>query len=108
MSGSMRREGVVLRAERNGPDERYLTASRDKSGGLRIRGQDLGPSTIDGDEYEWVRVVAADRMPELLRLLDAEPDADVLEVLAARFCGRGSYELERRLRDTDIAPVEVI
>src|SRR3978361_2255072 len=81
---------VYLRSERDGADSRYLTARRVASGDLWIEGQDLGPATdvVSSDgEYEWVWTVAVDRMPELLGLLGAAPDADVLDELAARWTG---------------------
>ncbi len=45
----------------------------------------------------------ADKIPELLRVLGAEPEADVLRVLSARFSGAASYVLERRLREGGLA-----
>jgi hypothetical protein len=101
---------VVLRSERSGDDSRYLEARLNESGDLVLEGEDYGPATApvssDG-EYEWVRVVAADKLPELLRVLGAEPDADVIEELAARWSGAGSYELERLLRETGLSTIHV-
>jgi hypothetical protein len=88
---------VQLREEHKGKDDRYLSASLDDEGNLVIEGQDLGPGTAvvssDG-EYEWTRVIRAKDIPQLLRLLDAPIDADVL----AESWRANSYELERRIR----------
>ncbi len=102
MKGS---HSISLRAEHDGDDHRYLDAHLDSNGDLHISGQDLGPGTAlvgnDG-EYEWEKVIAKEDIPALLTLLNASVDADILEELAARYTGRGSYELERRLRESDI------
>jgi hypothetical protein len=101
---------VVLRSERNGDDSRYLGAWLNQSGDLVIEGADDGPATApvssDG-EYEWVQVVAADKLPQLLRVLGAEPDADVIDELAGRWNGVRSYELERLLRETGLSTIHV-
>ncbi|MCZ2826077.1 MULTISPECIES: hypothetical protein [unclassified Modestobacter] len=101
---------VVLRSERNGDDSRYLRAQLNESGDLVLEGEDYGPATApvssDG-EYEWVQVVAADKLPELLQILGADPAAGVIEELAARWSGAGSYQLERLLRETGLSTVHV-
>ncbi len=100
---------MSLRAERTGPDTRYLDAKLNEDGDLRIIGQDLGPATwpVSSDgEYEWEKVVPAEHLPALLRALDAPDDADILEELATRWTGAASYDLERRIRDSDI-PVKL-
>jgi hypothetical protein len=97
---------VVLRDERDGEDHRYLTARRNEAGDLLVEGEDWGPATrpVSSDgEYEWGWTVPADKIPELLRVLDADPEADVLHVLSARFSGAASYVLERRLRESRLA-----
>jgi hypothetical protein len=102
---------VYLRSERTGSNSRYLTARRVASGDLWIEGQDLGPATdvVSSDgEYEWVWVVAAPKIPELLRLLGAEPDVDVLEQLAARWTGPAAADLERLLRESGLATLAVL
>lgn len=100
---------VVLRAERHDADSRYLWAWVDTDGRLIIEGQDLGPGTAlassDG-EYEWVQKIAAADVPRLVELLGGAPGTDVLDLLEDRYTGRGSYELERLLREGDI-PVEL-
>ena len=78
---------------------RCLDARRSSSGDLWIEGEDLGPATgpvtADG-EYEWVWTVTADKLPELLRVLGAEPGANVLDGLASRRSGAAFYDLEKR------------
>jgi len=99
---------LVLRDEVDGRDRRYLAAYVDADGALHIDGQDLGPATemvsADG-EYEWFQTIKAADLPRLLEALGARRDAPVMEVLAAEFVGPRSYELERRLRTSDI-PIE--
>jgi len=96
---------IHLRDEHDGEDHRYLSASLDHEGNLIIEGQDLGPATAivssDG-EYEWTRIIAAKDISHLLQLLDASRDADVLQILAEHWTGKNSYELERRIRDSDL------
>ena len=96
---------VSLRAERNGADQRYLDAWLDTAGNLHLDGQDLGPGTaaVSGDgEYEWFRKIPASEVPRLIALLGGEPGDGILDLLEAHYTGRGSYELERVIRDSDI------
>lgn len=100
---------VSLRAERDGEDSRYLTAHVDSDGNLHIHGQDLGPKTApvsDNGEYEWDKTVAREHIPALLVLLGAPADVDVLHELAAHWTASASYDLERKLRESDI-PVQL-
>ena len=53
-------------------------------------------------EYEWEQVVPAAHLPTLRSLLDVPTGADILDELAARWTGAASYDLERRIRDSDI------
>jgi len=96
---------VTLREERNGADYRHLEAYVDEHGRLHIDGQDLGPATAivssDG-EYEWYKTIAAEDVPRVVALLDGQPGDDVLDVLERDWTGAESYELERRLRESDI------
>ncbi len=96
---------LSLRAERNRDDQRFLDAWLDSAGALHIDGQDLGPGTAsvshDG-EYEWFRTIPASELPRLVELLGGRPDEPVLELLARRYLGRESYELERVLRESGI------
>jgi hypothetical protein len=96
---------VSLRAERDGANHRYLRATLNAEGALVIEGQDLGPKTAlvssDG-EYEWSRTILREHIPQLLILLDEKNDADILITLERHWTGPNSYELERRIRDSDI------
>jgi hypothetical protein len=93
---------ITLREERNGADIRYLTASLSDAGDLVLDGQDLGPSTPDGDEYEWVRTIRAEHIPLLRAAGEIPNDADLLATLAERYSGIASYDLERLLADGEI------
>lgn len=102
------RRVVTLRDERQGEDERHLWAYLDERGALHIDGQDLGPGTamVSGDaEYEWFKTIAASRMAKVIALLDGRPGDDVLDLLERNFTGTGSYDLEARLRNSNI-PVD--
>ena len=96
---------IALRAEEKGPIWSYLDASLNAEGNLVLAGQDLGPGTAivspDG-EYEFWITVKAGHFPQLLALLEANPDADVLQVLAEHWTGERSYELERLIRGSAI------
>lgn len=93
---------VRLRQEIDGADRRFLDARLTADGSLQIAGQDLGPSTPDGDEYEWFHTIAPKDIPRLVALLGGEPASEVLDLLETSWTGARSYELERRLRESDI------
>ncbi len=101
---------VQLRAEER-PDGSWLHlwASLDDDGNLHLDGQDLGPVTRpvspDG-EYEYVTTIAAVDVPRFVELAGGTPGHDVLRLLADRWSGPASFELERMLRASDI-PVEL-
>jgi hypothetical protein len=96
---------VSLRAEHDGCNHRHLRATLNAEGALVIEGHDLGPKTApvssDG-EYEWSRTFLREHIPQLLILLDEAPDADILSTLERNWTGAKSYELELRIRDSDI------
>jgi hypothetical protein len=96
---------VQLRQERDGADSRYLSIYLDAQDNLHIDGQDLGPGTApvsaDG-EYEWFKTIRAEDVPKVVMLLGGNEGDDVLDLLEARYTGEGSYELEKRLRESDI------
>jgi hypothetical protein len=97
-----------LREERDGEDSRYLVAYLDAEGRLHIDGQDLGPSTsvVSSDgEYEWFETIAASDVARVVALLGGSAGEDVLDLLEREWTGMRSYELERRLRESDI-PLE--
>jgi hypothetical protein len=100
---------VSLREEHDGRDHRFLWAYVDDEGALHIDGQDLGPATeiVSSDgEYEWFKTIAAADVPRVVALLGGRPGDDVLDVLERDFTGTGSYELESRLRGSDI-PIDL-
>jgi len=103
--GARQSRRVTLRKERSGADSRFLDAWLDEDGALRIDGQDLGPSTspvsADG-EYEWFETIERADIPKLLRLLAAQPDANILDVLERDWTGKKSYQLEELLRSSGI------
>jgi hypothetical protein len=96
---------VSLRTEQDGRDHRYLRATLNTQGALVIEGRDLGPKTAsvsnDG-EYEWSRTILRKHIPRLLILLDEPAGADILGTLERHWSGPRSYELESRIRDSDI------
>ncbi len=96
---------VTLRDERKGDDYRYLGAYVDWKGALHIDGQDLGPGTavISSDgEYEWFQIIARRHVRKVVALLEGRRGVDVLDLLEEHWTGPRSYELERRLRESDI------
>lgn len=96
---------VVLRDERSGADTRHLEAYLDEDGNLHIDGHDLGPGTSlvrDDGEYEWFRTIPASELPRLVELLGGSEGDEILDLLARRYTGRASYELERVIRESGI------
>lgn len=105
-----RRVEVQLRAEARPDGSRLnLWAFLDDDGNLHLNDQDLGPVTrpvsADG-EYEYFKTVAAADVPRLVELAGGEPGENVLKLLARRWSGPASFELERTLRESGI-PVEL-
>lgn len=96
---------VRLREERRGDDSRNLWAYVDEEGSLHIDGQDLGPGTApvspDG-EYEWFTTVRREDVADLVAALGGRAEEDVLDLLAERFSGEDSYELERVVRESGV------
>jgi hypothetical protein len=79
---------VVLRDVRDNKGGQFEAAQLEDDGTLRITGHDQGPgvSEVFGagiTSYEWVYVVAPDRVGVLLRHMGGGDGADVLEVPAA-------------------------
>jgi hypothetical protein len=95
----------MLREEQTGDNGRYLWAYVDNQGALHIDGQDLGPATAmvssDG-EYEWFQTYRALDVPRVVALLGGALGDNVLDLLAERWTGARSYDLEKLLRDSDI------
>jgi hypothetical protein len=98
---------LTLRDESRGKNHRFLCAYCDERGNLHVDGQDLGPLTApisDDGEYEWWQTIDASHLPALVQALGGQPGEPILTVLA-RYCGDGSYDFERILRESGI-PVE--
>ncbi|MGC1910065.1 MAG: hypothetical protein WA809_10775 [Candidatus Dormiibacterota bacterium] len=103
-SGTTQRQ-VILRNEKRGADSRHLLAYLDDEGNLHIDGQDLGPATAlvsDDGEYEWYRTIGHEDLPQLMGLLGAPADADLLDVLQERWSGARSYDFDKLLRESGI------
>jgi hypothetical protein len=82
-----------------------LEATVDHDGSLRISGQDFGPVTrmISSDgEYEYFYTIAAENVPALVVALGGEPGMDIIDLLAQRYCGEASYQLEREIRSSGV------
>lgn len=60
------------------------------------------PVSPDG-EYEYVTTIAAVDVPRFVELAGGTPGHDVLRLLADRWSGPASFELERMLRASDIS-----
>lgn len=96
---------VTLRDERQGADTRRLWASLDDEGNLHLDGQDLGPATAsvsDDREYQWFRTIGHEDLPQLMVLLGAPADTNLLDVLRRKWSGTKSYDLEKLLRESGI------
>lgn len=78
---------VVLRDVADDKGRQFEAAVLEDDGTLRISGHDEGAGVSEvfgaGTSYEWVYVVAPDRVEVLLRCMGGGDGADVLEVLAA-------------------------
>lgn len=96
---------VRLRDERTETDRRVLDVFIAEDGSLCLDGHDLGPGTehirADG-EYEWRWTIRSQFIPLVRAVAGCRPGEDLLTVLAERFRGPASYELEQRLRESEI------
>jgi hypothetical protein len=82
-----------------------LEAYLDRENNLHLDAQDLGRGTemVSSDgEYEYFKTIAAVDLPALLDLLGAPMGSDVMDVLGARWAGAASYDLEARIRRSDL------
>jgi fermentation-respiration switch protein FrsA (DUF1100 family) len=82
-----------------------LEAYLDRENNLHLDAQDLGHGTemVSSDgEYEYFKTIAAHDLPALLDLLDAPTGSDVLDFLGATWTGASSYDLEERIRLSDL------
>jgi hypothetical protein len=98
---------VVLRDERDDRGTRYLDAALEEDGTLRVTGRDQGPRVSEfwGEAitcYDWVYVIAPDRVPALVRVLGGRDGDDVLALVAACHQRVGG-QLEDLLTCPDVA-----
>jgi hypothetical protein len=65
-----------------------------------------GPQLVrDDSEYEWFQTIAAEDVPQLVRLLGGDDGSDAIKLLAERYIGDRSHELERIFRESQV-PVD--
>jgi hypothetical protein len=98
---------VILRDIRDGGGTRLETAQIEDDGTLRVIGHDTGPRVSEFfgtaiTSYEWVFIVAPDRVDALLRLLGGAEGGDVLDALAAYYQQHGG-QLSELLRGPEVA-----
>jgi hypothetical protein len=98
---------TILRDEHDSCGIRHLDAALERDGTLRITGHDQGPRVSDfwGEaitSYEWVYIIAPDRIPALLALLGGHDADDVLALLAA-YHQRAGEQLTDLMTHPDIA-----
>ncbi len=83
----------------------HLIAVLERSGDLRLEGQDLGPVTApispDG-EYEYFYTIRADDVPALVTALGGAPSDNILDLLEQRWADQHSYQLGRTIRDSGV------
>lgn len=65
-------------------DRLFVDAFMWSDGAVSIEGQDLGPNTPTGDEYEYFATVEPDDVPLLLAALGGQPGDDPLRLLEAQ------------------------
>ena len=99
--------GVVSMRQLRREDLRsFLDAEINDGGDLVLQGQDLGEfveAAMGTDEYEYAKTYAKSTFPAILEALGEPADSDILEVIAARWCGNEvSFEFERRLEKAGI------
>jgi hypothetical protein len=98
---------IVLRDECDDRGTRYLDAALERDGTLRITGHDEGPRVSEFfgaaiTSYEWVYLVAADRIPALVRLMGGGEGEDVLLLLAASH-QRAGEQISDLMNHPDVA-----
>ena len=98
---------VVLRDQTDQRGSRYEDAVLEADGTLRVFGQDQGSgvSEVFGEDvtsYDWVYVVAPDRIENLIRALGGTSGDDVLALLAA-YHHRTSGVLSGLLKSAEVA-----
>jgi hypothetical protein len=98
---------IILRDERDDGGTRHLDAVLEHDGTLRITGHDQGPRVSDSwgeaiTSYDWVYVIAADRIPALPTVLGGQDGDDVLALLAA-YHQRAGGQLDDLMTHPDVA-----
>lgn len=99
---------VVLRDESDERGTRFLGASLRADGAVVIEGHDLGRG-VEGffgsglTEYEWAWTISAEDVPRLRTALGGKRDADVLDLLAARFAAPNAGNLTSFLKEHDVS-----
>jgi hypothetical protein len=96
---------IVLRDTQNGEDRRKLWAELKADGSFQITGLDLGPLSrnLTGDgSYEWELTVSPEDVPRVVEVLGGESGEDVMEILAQRYTGAASSDVERLIRENGI------
>lgn len=98
---------VVLRDLSDDRGRQFETAQLEVDGTLRITGHDQGKAVSEAfgsdiTSYEWVYVVAPDRVAALVRSLDGGDGDDPLAVLAA-YHQRANGQISAKLRHPDVA-----
>lgn len=76
--------GLVRQARMYAAHRLVVDAMRWDDGTVSIEGQDLGPHTPGGEEYEYFLYVRPGDVPLLLAALDGRPDDDAVDLLAAQ------------------------
>jgi tetratricopeptide (TPR) repeat protein len=98
---------LVLRDQTGQQGSQYEDAVLEADGTLRVFGQDQGPSVSqhfgeDVTSYDWVYVVAPDRIGNLVRALGGNSGDDVLALLAAYY-HRTNGVISRLLKSAEVA-----
>ncbi len=106
--GRLRRDGnITMRVDKRPDLSSYLDAKVNRRGDLILEGQDLGEYVermLGSDGYEYSKTYKRSVLRSVLEALDENPDADIMDVITARWCGtEASFELERRLDDAGIS-----
>ncbi len=98
---------VVLRAVSDERGSQHEQAYLGEDGTLWVTGHDQGAGVSDFfgrdiTSYEWIYVIAPDRVATLVRLLGGSDDADVLAILAAYHHRHGGV-ISDKLKDPQVA-----
>jgi hypothetical protein len=97
---------TVLRDDHDNRGTRYLAATLESDGTLRITGHDQGPRVSDFwggaiTSYEWTYLVASGQIPAFIRLLGGHDGDDVLALLSACY-QRAEPDLSEIMNHPDV------